>query len=75
MRKALLLALLLALFVPGFALLGALAAYGNGERTPWLGLGAGAVAGVLFGCVFGGNPKWSIWEYLLGPEQPGEDHD
>jgi hypothetical protein len=37
-RKALRLALMLALFVPGFALLGAFAAYGNGERTPWLGL-------------------------------------
>ena len=38
MRKTLRLALMLALFVPGFALLGALAAYDNGERTPWLGL-------------------------------------
>jgi hypothetical protein len=42
MRKALWLALMLALFVPGFALLGALAASDNGERTPWLGLAAGA---------------------------------
>jgi hypothetical protein len=75
MRKALRLALLLALFVPGFALLGALAAYGNGERTPWLGLGAGAAVGVLFGCVFGRNRKWRVWDYLFGPEQAGADQD
>ena len=57
MRKALRLALLLALFVPGFALLGALAAHDNGERTPWLGLAAGAAVGVLFGCIFGGDRR------------------
>jgi hypothetical protein len=42
MRKALWLTLMLLLFVPTFALLGALAAYDNGERTLWLGLAAGA---------------------------------
>jgi hypothetical protein len=75
MRKALRLPQLLALFVPGFALLGALAAYDNGERMPWLGLAAGAVVGVLFGCVFGGDRKWRLWDYLFGPEQPGADQD
>ena len=73
MRQGLRLALLLALVVPGFALLGAFAAYGNGERTPWLGLAAGAAVGVLFGCVFGGDRRWRIWDYLFGPEQPGAD--
>ena len=75
MRKALWLALMLVLFVPGFALLGALAAYDNGERTPWLGLAAGAAVGVLFGCVFGGDRRWLLWDYLFGPEQPGGDRD
>jgi hypothetical protein len=75
MRKALRLALLLALFVPAFALLGALAAYDNGERTPWLGLAAGAAVGALFGCVFGGDRRWRIWDYLFEPEQPGRDRD
>jgi hypothetical protein len=75
MRKALWLALMLLPFVPGFALLGALAAYGNGERTPWLGLAAGAAAGVFFGCVFGGDRRWRIGDYLFGPEQAGEDQD
>jgi hypothetical protein len=60
MRQALRLALMLALFVPGFALLGALAAYDNGERTPWLGLAAGAAVGVLFACVFGGDRRWRV---------------
>ena len=75
MRKALRLALLLALFVPGFALLGALAAHGNGERTPWLGLAAGAAVGVFFGCVFCGDRKWRVWDYLFGPELAGADQD
>jgi hypothetical protein len=75
MRKVLWLALLLALFVPGFALLGAFAAYDNGERTPWLGLMAGAAVGVLFECVFGGDRRWRIWDYLFGPEQAGTDQD
>jgi hypothetical protein len=75
MRKALGLALILARFVPGFALLGAFAAYDNGERPPWLGLGAGAAVGVLFGCVFGGDRRWRLWDDLFGPEQPGRDRD
>ena len=75
MRQGLRLALLLALFVPGFALLGALAASDNGERTPWLGLAAGAAVGVLLGCVFGGDRRWGIWDYLFGPEQAGADQD
>jgi hypothetical protein len=75
MRKALRLALMLALLVPGFALLGALAASDHGERPPWLGLGAGAAVGVLFGGAFGGERRWRIWDYPFGPEQPGGDSD
>ena len=44
---------MLALFVPGLALLGALAAYDNSEHTPWLGIAAGAVVGLFFALVFG----------------------
>jgi hypothetical protein len=47
MRRALRLALLLALVVPGFALLGALAAHDNGERMPWLGLATGAATAAI----------------------------
>ena len=39
--------------LPGLALLGAFAAYDNGERTPWLGIAAGAVVGLFFALVFG----------------------
>jgi hypothetical protein len=45
---------MLALFVLAFALLGALTAYDNGERTPWRGIAAGAVVGIFFALVFGG---------------------
>jgi hypothetical protein len=54
MRKGLWLSMMLVLFVPGFALLGAFAAHDNGERTPWLGIAAGAVVGLFFALVFGG---------------------
>jgi hypothetical protein len=40
--------------LPGLALLGAFAAYDNGERTPWRGIAAGAVIGLFFALVFGG---------------------
>ena len=61
MRKALWLALMLVLLVPGFALLGAFAAYDNRERTPWLCIAAGAVVGLFFALVFGGAlpRKWA----------------
>jgi hypothetical protein len=44
MREALRLALLLMLFVPGFAPLGAFAGADNGEPTAWPGLAVGAPA-------------------------------
>jgi hypothetical protein len=27
---------------------------------------------VFFGCVFGGNHKWRVWDYTFGPEQADE---
>jgi hypothetical protein len=69
MRKALWLALMLALFVPGFAFLGACAAYDNGERTPWLGMSAGAAVGLFFGLVFGGGVPRQWMEAVFGPEE------
>jgi hypothetical protein len=69
MRKALSLALMLVLFVPAFALLEALAASDNGERTPWLGTAAGAVVGLFFALVFAGAlpRKWA--DALFGPSE------
>ena len=60
-RKPIWLAIMLVLFVPGFALLGALTAFDNGERTPWRGIAAGAVVGLFFAFIFGGAlpRKWA----------------
>jgi hypothetical protein len=59
--------LFLALFVPGFSLLGAFAARDNHERIPWLGLSIGALVGALFGLVLGGaRGRWL--DAILGPE-------
>ena len=62
----------LALFVPGFALLRALAAYDNNERTPWLGIAVGTAVGLFFALVFGGAllRKWADvnWPPALGRE-------
>jgi hypothetical protein len=54
MRQALRLVLALAFFVPASVLLGAFAALGEGERTPWAGIGARAFVGLFFGLAFGG---------------------
>jgi hypothetical protein len=68
-RGVLWLTLMLVLFVPGFALLGAFAAADNIERTPWLGIAAGAVVGLFFALVFGGAlpRKWA--NAIFGPEE------
>ncbi len=67
--KVLRLILSLALFVPGFALLGAFAAIDNRERTPWLGLSIRALTGLFFGNVFGGaRGRWL--DALLGTCSP-----
>ena len=60
MRKTLWPVLMLALFVPGFALLGALAAYDNRELTPWLDIAGGAVVGLFFALAIGGARRLAI---------------
>jgi hypothetical protein len=56
----------------GFALLGLFSTADS--RLPWWwGAGVGAVLGAFFGCAFGGDRKWSVWDRLFGPEQPGDD--
>jgi hypothetical protein len=65
--KRLRLILALALFVPGFALLGAFSTLDS--RFPaWWGLAVGGLLGVVFGLVFGGaRGQWV--DFLLGPEE------
>lgn len=41
----------------------------------WWGLTVGAVIGVFFGLVFGGNRKWRVWDYIFGSEQIEEGSD
>ena len=72
MRKVLWLTLMLALFVPGFSPLEALAAGDNGERTPWPGIVAGTVVGVFFGLVIGGARPRRWADATFGPSE--EEH-
>jgi hypothetical protein len=58
----------LAFFIPSWTLLGAFAALDN-DLPLLAGLLSGAVAGTFFGLVFGGNPKWKVWDYIYGPEE------
>jgi RsiW-degrading membrane proteinase PrsW (M82 family) len=61
----------LAFFVPGFAFLGACAAYDNRERAPWLAVLTGALIGVFFGLVFGGlRGRWL--DAMFPPADPDE---
>jgi hypothetical protein len=63
--------LTLALFVPGFAFLGACAAYDNRERTPCLAVSIGTLIGVFYGLVFGGvRGRWV--DAIFPPEEPDE---
>jgi hypothetical protein len=39
----------------------------------WWGLTVGAAIGVFFGCVFGGNHKWKIWDSIFGPQDEDEN--
>lgn len=63
------LALSLAFFVPVFIVFGA------AGRGDWYGVVVGAGIGVFFGCVFGGNPDWKIWDYIYGPKDPDAKDD
>ena len=69
MRKPLWLALMLVMFVPGFALLGTLVAVDNRERTPWLGITAGVLVGLFFALVFGGALPRRWMEAIFGAEE------
>ena len=66
------LVLTLAVFVPAFALLGALAGLNRGHE--WTGLVAGAVLGGVFGVIYGkgGGP---IVDLLFGKEKEEEEDD
>jgi hypothetical protein len=74
MWKVLRLSACLVFFVPAFALLGAFAALDNGERTTWIGMGAGAFVGLFFGLAFGGfRLRW--FASLVGPSARHKDAD
>jgi hypothetical protein len=63
------LTLSLAVFVPGFALLGMFAAW-DSFFTVWGGALMGGVVGVFFGLAFGGVLARSVAGFFFGPEQP-----
>lgn len=74
MWKRVKLPLSLAVFAPAWAVLGGFSTLDSGAPT-WLGLTLGALIGVFFGLVFGGNHKWRVWDYIFGPEQPSEKEE
>ena len=69
--KRIRLILWLAIMVPAWSLLGGFSTLDSGMPT-WWGLTVGAVIGAFFGCVFGGNRKWKVWDYIFGPEDKEE---
>ena len=69
MRKTLWPVLMLLLFAPGFALVGAFAAADNTARTPWLGIAAGAVVVLFFAPVFGGALPRKWVDAIFGPSE------
>ncbi len=71
--KRLKLILSLAVFTPGWALLGAFSTLDSGFPV-WWGLTVGGVIGVFFGLVFGGHRgRWL--DYIFGPEDPAAKDD
>jgi len=68
------LALWLAIMVPVWALLGAMAAYDRGG-SPWFGLFVGSLIGAFFGLVFGGNSDWKVWDSIFGPKKSGQEEE
>jgi hypothetical protein len=67
--KVLRLTLSLAACVPGFALLGAMAA-ADTYFTAWGGALIGATLGVFFGLAFGRALPRDVADYFFGPEHP-----
>ena len=70
--KALRLTLALAVCVPGFALLGAMAA-ADTYFPAWGGAFIGGSLGAFFGLAFGGALPRSVADYCFGPEEPAGD--
>jgi hypothetical protein len=35
----------------------------------------GGLIGVFVGLAFGGNPKWRVWDYVFGPEEPEDGEE
>jgi len=69
--KALRLTLSLAVFVPGCALLGAMAA-ADTYFPAWGGALIGAALGVFFDLAFGGALPQAVADYLFGPPEEAE---
>ncbi len=67
--KWLRLTLSLAVFLPGFALLGTFAAW-DSFFTVWGGALIGGVVGVFFGLTFGGLLPRRVADWCFGLEQP-----
>ncbi len=63
------LTLSLAVFAPGFALLGMFAAW-DSFFTVWGGAAIGGALGVFFGLAFGGVLSRRVADWCFGPEQP-----
>jgi hypothetical protein len=58
----------LALFVPAFSALGGFASL-DGGASPYFGFIAGGLVGTFFGLIFGGDPRWRLWDSLFGPRE------
>lgn len=72
--KWLKLCLCLLFFVPVCALLGGLSTL-DSRVNPWVGLAVGAIVGVFFGLVFGGNSDWKIWDFFFGPKPEEKEEE
>jgi hypothetical protein len=60
----------LAILVPVWTVIGVFTTLDSHAQL-WLGCTIGALVGVFFGLVFGGNPKWRVWNWIFGPEDTG----
>jgi hypothetical protein len=58
----------LIVFSAGFAFLGGAGAVDSSGNVA-VGMAGGALVGLFFGLVFGGNLKWRVWDVIFGPEK------